>query len=179
MRPLFAAALPFALLLLTPTAHAEDRHPSIATVGGGYGLQDDSDAGSYGPAIALRVAARPVGVLHLGGQGTFHIGSRFGSEQNRVQLYGVEAGARLGSDRIAAIPYLAGGIALIEKQRHRDPLIFVPYLAAGLGMELVVADPWLLQLDLRGSLALGGDVSGDSSGPSGTIDILALGGVRF
>src|SRR5690242_1249265 len=66
----------------------------------GYAPQDDEDAGSLGAAFGLKTSYVLADWVHVGAEGTFHLGTRFGDEQNRIQYYGLELGARIERKRV-------------------------------------------------------------------------------
>lgn len=175
---LFCAALP-CLLCARAAAQDDSAHNVRLLAAVGYGLQDDGDAGAFGAAFGLKAGVTLADWIHLGAEGTFHIGSRFGSEQNRVQYYGLEAGARFTQRRVAFTPYLSGGIASIETQRNTEPSITEPYVALGASVDVVTL-PWLLVgLDARYVLIPLGSQQGDAFGDLTTCDFLLLAGARL
>jgi hypothetical protein len=146
-------------------------------VGAGYGAQDDSDAGSFGPAFALRASYALVGALHLGAQGTFHIGSQFGGELNRVQYYGLEAGLSLSLSRATLTPYVTGGIAFISSQRNTHASLTTWYYGLGALLDFAAPDYLLLGVDARFVLFPRSIVQADNIGMLSTVDLLLMFGV--
>ena len=148
-------------------------------VGGGYGTQNDSDAGSYGTALGLDVSYTSMRWLHLGLHGTFHVGTRFEDRQNRVVLLGTEAGARIGGELIALVPYLIVGLASVQSERNTEPWLLRSYFGTGFSLELEPWHPVVVALDARFAYIPLGSSQFDTEGPDGTFDILLTAGAHL
>jgi hypothetical protein len=93
---------------------------------------------AFGPAIGLKISGPASRVLHLGGQGTVHAGSRFGDELNRVHYYGVEGGARFDFGPIGVLPYLAVSLARVHTQQSYQGIFNAFGLAPALATDASV-----------------------------------------
>jgi hypothetical protein len=166
-------------LILSPRARADENRDICILAGAGYGLQDDDDAGSFGAALGLKGSYRLLDWIYLGIEGTFHIGTSFDGEQNRVQYYGVEAGASYVINRIAMTPYLTGGVAFVSSQRNLDSSLSTGYCGLGLLVDVVVVEWFTVGADARFVLIPGGIQQSDNSGVASTFDFLFLAGARL
>lgn len=166
-------------LIFRPLAKA-DENPNICILAGaGYGIQDDDSAGSFGTAFALKGSYRLLNWIHLGAEGTFHIGTRFGDEQNRVNYYGVEAGAGYVIDRLSICGYLTGGIASVSSQRNEDPSFTTEYYGLGLVADVVLIEWYTISADSRFLVIPEGIQQSDVTGQISTVDFLFLAGARL
>jgi hypothetical protein len=148
----------------------------------GYAPQDDSDAGSLGLALAAKANYALLGWIHLGLEGTYHVGTRFGDELNRISYGGLELGARLSDRRLGRFgltPYLTGGIASVSTQRNIDPSFLTGYYGLGAALDVIIWDWLLAGLDLRWTLIPSSVRQGDNSGGGSSTDLLVMLGARL
>lgn len=181
MRWLLACALLLAASHCASGAHAQapaERNLHLLAAFG-YGPQDDSDAGSFGAAFGLKAGYVLADWVHLGAEGTFHLGTRFGDEQNRIQYYGLEVGARLAHEQVGLTPYLTSGLALVQTQRNVDPSITAMYLGLGMMIDVALNDWLLLGFDGRLVTIPSGVQQSDNRGSVSGGDLLVLAGARL
>lgn len=176
---LLASWLSLAVLLASPPVRADEPVRYRALLAAGYGTQDDSDAGSFGAAFGFKLGISPIPFLHLGAQGTYHVGTQFDDEVNRVHYFGAEAGARFADARVGVTPYLTVGAASVSSQRNVDSSFLTYEFGLGLCADVIAVDWLMFGVDARLIVIPEGVRQSDNSGNAGTFDLLALAGVQL
>ena len=116
--------------------------------------------------------------MHVGVHGTFHVGSQFGDELNRVDYAGLELGARANYRRLGFTPYLTGGVASVSSQRNADPSYDTGYAGLGLALDVITYDWLLLGADVR-VIMLNSIRQSDNSGTVLQPDVFLMIGARL
>jgi hypothetical protein len=116
-------------------------------------------------------------MLHVGAQGTFHVGSQFGDELNRVHYYGLEAGLSLALKPVTLTPYMTGGIAFISSQRNTQAHLSTGYYGLGALVDVAAAEWLLAGADLRMVIFQDGVQQADNIGALSTVELLLMFGV--
>jgi hypothetical protein len=120
----------------------------------------------------------PWGFMHVGVNGTFHVGTQFGDELNRIDYAGLELGARANIQRLGFATYLTGGVASVSSQRNVDPSYTTGYVGIGLALDVITYDWLLFGADVR-VIMLNSIRQGDNSGTVLQPDVFLMIGARL